>query len=155
MTYIPGGGGGSGSISTSSDVALNNPITGHALVYDAGLAKWKNASSGSSAVPIKVETAGRTLDLSDTGAYIYVEGSADKTYVMPMLADGAPPVGSTVTVRRGDGTGAVTVTATTTDYTIQAFHPLNKGNIFSLPENGTITLIHFRSNAWAVEGIYA
>lgn len=27
MTYIPGSGGGNGSIGTSSDVALNNPMT--------------------------------------------------------------------------------------------------------------------------------
>lgn len=153
MTYVPGGGGGSGSVSTSSDVALNNPATGQALIYDGALAKWINAGVYNT-IPVKVETTGRTLNSSDTGAYIYVEGAADKTYVMPMLADGAPPVGSTVTLRRGDGTGALSVAATTTDYTIQAFHPLNKGNTFSVPENGTITLIHFRSNAWAVEGVY-
>lgn len=45
MTYIPGGGGGGGAVSTSSDVALNNPENGHVLTYDASLAKWKNSSS--------------------------------------------------------------------------------------------------------------
>lgn len=43
MTYIPGGGGGGSKVSTSGDVALNNPITGHILTYDAVLAKWTNA----------------------------------------------------------------------------------------------------------------
>lgn len=41
MTYIPGGGG---KISTSQDVAMSNPTSGQALVYDAGLGKWVNGA---------------------------------------------------------------------------------------------------------------
>ncbi len=41
-----GGGGGSSSIATSTDVALNNPGDGQALTYNAGLAKWQNVSGG-------------------------------------------------------------------------------------------------------------
>lgn len=43
MTYIPGSGGGAGNISTSGDVALNNPSSGDVLSYDKSLDKWKNA----------------------------------------------------------------------------------------------------------------
>lgn len=46
MTYIPGGGsGGSSQVSTSGDVALNNPIAGDVLTYNASLAKWVNNKS--------------------------------------------------------------------------------------------------------------
>lgn len=44
MTYVPGGGSGGGSVSTSSDVALNNPLDGNALTYNASIAKWVNQS---------------------------------------------------------------------------------------------------------------
>lgn len=44
MTYIPGGGsGGGGSISGSSDVALDRPIHNHVLSYNGDLQKWQNA----------------------------------------------------------------------------------------------------------------
>lgn len=51
MTYVPGGGGGSGSVSTSSDVALNNVANNEVLTYDSVIAKWKNASVTASTVP--------------------------------------------------------------------------------------------------------
>lgn len=44
MTYIPGGGSGSGNVGTSGDVALNNPVTGDVLTYDEVLAKWTNGT---------------------------------------------------------------------------------------------------------------
>lgn len=37
-----GNGGGSGSISSASDVALNNPSNSQTLQYDTGTSKWKN-----------------------------------------------------------------------------------------------------------------
>jgi len=40
-----GGGSGSSRISTSQDVALNNPTDGQVLTYDGTLAKWKNAAA--------------------------------------------------------------------------------------------------------------
>lgn len=43
MTYIPGGSGG--SVSTSTDVALNNPAQGHVLSYDTNLSKWVNTNA--------------------------------------------------------------------------------------------------------------
>lgn len=45
MTYIPGGSGGGGQVSTSDDVALNNPATGQTLTYNASIAKWVNGVS--------------------------------------------------------------------------------------------------------------
>jgi hypothetical protein len=41
MTYIPGGGGG-GSIATSADVALNNPLDGEVLTFNSGTSLWQN-----------------------------------------------------------------------------------------------------------------
>lgn len=52
MTYIPGSGSGGGSISTSSDVALNNAADKDVLTFDAALAKWKNAPVAAAAFPL-------------------------------------------------------------------------------------------------------
>ncbi len=41
-----GSGGGSNSLSTSSDVALSNPANNEVLAYDTANSKWKNASVG-------------------------------------------------------------------------------------------------------------
>lgn len=43
MTYIPEGSGGGGSVSGSSDVALNNTVHNDILTYDGTISKWKNA----------------------------------------------------------------------------------------------------------------
>lgn len=40
-----GGSGGGGSIAGSSDVALSNPSSNHALTYDGSTNKWQNSSS--------------------------------------------------------------------------------------------------------------
>jgi hypothetical protein len=40
-----GGGGGSSSISASTDVALSNPANGQVLTYNSSLGKWQNAAS--------------------------------------------------------------------------------------------------------------
>jgi chromosome partitioning protein len=57
-----------GKVSTSQDVALNNPANGDVLTYDSSLAKWKNAAGGGGAVS---SVAGRTgavvLTASDVG----------------------------------------------------------------------------------------
>lgn len=39
-----GSGGGSGSISGSTDVALNSPANQQVLAYDSSTSKWKNAT---------------------------------------------------------------------------------------------------------------
>lgn len=43
MGFSPGG-GGSSSVGSSTDVALNNPADSEALVYDGTTGKWKNAA---------------------------------------------------------------------------------------------------------------
>lgn len=44
MGFNPGGGGGSGSISTSSDVALSSVADTQVLAYDNSSSKWTNQS---------------------------------------------------------------------------------------------------------------
>lgn len=41
------GGGGSGNIAGSTDVALNNPSNNEVLTYDTSVSKWKNSQAGS------------------------------------------------------------------------------------------------------------
>lgn len=40
-----GSGGGSASLSGSTDVALNTPANNQVLTYDSSTSKWKNAAS--------------------------------------------------------------------------------------------------------------
>ena len=47
MSYTPGGSSSGSSVGTSSDVALNNPVTSDLLTYDKSIGKWKNAPSSS------------------------------------------------------------------------------------------------------------
>src|SRR4051812_30775942 len=60
MSFGGTGGGGSGSISTSSDVALSNPGNNDVPAYDSSVGKWKN----------KTPTAGTVADGSITDAKI-------------------------------------------------------------------------------------
>lgn len=67
MTYLPGGGGNS-SVSSASDVALNNPVTGQALTFDQSIAKWVNTSvSGGGFI---------TVGLPGSGAKYIVDATA-------------------------------------------------------------------------------
>lgn len=45
-----GGGGGSSSISGSTDVALSNPSTGQVLGYNGTIGKWQNVATVSQSV---------------------------------------------------------------------------------------------------------
>lgn len=63
MTFISGAGGGNGSISASSDVALSNAVDKDTLLYDGQIQKWKNTTSAvsdGSIVKAKLETAVQT-----------------------------------------------------------------------------------------------
>ena len=42
-----GSGSGGGSIASSSDVALNNPLNNNVLTYDTSTSKWKNGTAPS------------------------------------------------------------------------------------------------------------
>ncbi len=65
-----GSGGGSGSIASSSDVALNVPTNNDVLTYDSSTSKWKNAVSaggGGAVSSVAGKTGAVTLDKSDVG----------------------------------------------------------------------------------------
>lgn len=58
MTFFPGGGG---KISTSSDVALNNPSDRQVLAFDSNLAVWKNANAAKPEDVQELQTQVETL----------------------------------------------------------------------------------------------
>jgi len=75
-----GGGGGSSSIATSTDVALSNPGDGQVLAYNGTLQKWQNtanpgAADASTISKGVVQLAG---DLGGTAAAPTVPGLASK-----------------------------------------------------------------------------
>jgi len=70
-----GGGSGSSRISTSQDVALNNPANNDVLTYDSTLGKWKNAiSTGGAVSSVAGKTGAVTLAAADVGL-----GNVDNT----------------------------------------------------------------------------
>lgn len=82
MTFIPGG--GSGSISSSSDVALNNPANQEVLSFDSSIQKWKNTNTGPNPTelgmpsnPITDSNAARPAWASPAGVICYFKTAVD------------------------------------------------------------------------------
>lgn len=61
-----GGPSSGGSISSSSDVALNSPTDSQVLTYDSGTAKWKNQTPPGASAPIVVRWDGSSWGTYDT-----------------------------------------------------------------------------------------
>jgi hypothetical protein len=64
MGYNPGG-GGSSSISSSTDVFLDNIADNETLAYDAGDSLWKNAASGGNVASVNGQTGAVILEIND------------------------------------------------------------------------------------------
>lgn len=112
MTYIPGSGGGSGSVSTSTDVALNNPQNNDALLYSSSIQKWVNgAVSGNSTIKIAGKSTSYTLALADAGTYLRMNLPSAGSLIVPTDAEVNFPIGTEVRVSQ-QGFGQITVTPT-------------------------------------------
>jgi hypothetical protein len=96
MTYIPGGGGG-GSIATSSDVALNNPADGEVLTFDSSTSLWQNApvEAGNGAfevVDLTTSGGGSAITVNMSGkndVRYFINLNANLTITISNLAMGA------------------------------------------------------------------
>lgn len=138
MTFIPGGGSGSSKISTSQDVALNNPRPGEPLVYSETLAKWVNGPVGVSSVSslenviARLEQAEARLNAIDNGSAppnpvlnLYAtpyETSVGLVWQSPNDSNVAQIVirraaGSTPPADKTVGTEVASLSSTTTSYT--------------------------------------
>lgn len=160
MTYVPGSGGGSGSVSTSSDVALNNVSNNEVLAYSSSVAKWVNAdpnslvaSGSTSTVTVKRLTAGRTLDQTDAGAYLRMEHTSGEVIItVPHSSTWNPPVGTTVTIRRrGDGTVRISSVDTATVF---LFPNPGVGTFTISATHASVTLIKIDIDGWDIEGMF-
>lgn len=61
-----GSGGGSGSVSGSSDVALSSPVTDQVLTYDGTTSKWKNKVASIPPNGVLYSTDPSTRPIADT-----------------------------------------------------------------------------------------
>lgn len=104
-----GSGGGSGSISGSSDVSLSNPADNHVLSYDTAVSKWQNKVSGGYVINAQTGTS-YTLTLSDANKFITFSNSSATTVTVPTNATAAYPIGTHINLAQL-GTGQVTVAA--------------------------------------------
>ncbi len=66
MSFNPGGGGG-GSLSGDSDVALSSPANNQVLTYNSGTAKWTNAASQGGSPTYANAPAGSTFTVLKSG----------------------------------------------------------------------------------------
>ena len=107
MSYNPGG--GSGSIASSSDVALNNPSDGQNLVYVSAAGKWENKPA-STVIKATSQTSSYTLALSDAGTVVEINSSNALSVTVPASANVAFPVGSVIEIMQA-GSGQVTIVA--------------------------------------------
>lgn len=99
MSFSTGGGGGSGSISGSTDVFLNNVADDEVLTYDSGTSKWRNEiSSGlpTGGATSQVVTKATNLDLDTEWA-----DTATLSNDVP-LGWGNPQAGTANTAARAD-----------------------------------------------------
>jgi hypothetical protein len=97
------GGGGSGGIAGSNDVALNNPVNTEVLSYDSSTSKWKNATTVTqAAVDAKQDISAK----GQANGYASLDGST----LIPrtQLGSGTPDA---TKVLFGDGTWGVPAAA--------------------------------------------
>lgn len=109
MTYVPGSGGGSGSISTSSDVALSNPQNNDNLVYNSGLQKWTNGTANSTGLlKISNKTSSHTLTLADANTYLRMNLATAGSLLVPTDAEVNFPVGTEIRFEQA-GSGQLSI----------------------------------------------
>lgn len=101
-----GGGGGSSSIGSSTDVALSNPNLNDVLTYDSSIGKWVNVSG--TQIPTVLHNADYTLQLTDAGTIIEMGSSNAMTLTVPANASVAFPVNTVIEVTQ-TGTGQVSI----------------------------------------------
>lgn len=104
-----GSGGGSGSISGSSDVSLNNPADDHILAYNTGAGKWQNKAAGGYSINAQTGTS-YTLTLADANKFITLTNASAITLTVPNNSSVAYPTGTRISFAQL-GTGQVTVVA--------------------------------------------
>lgn len=103
--------GGSGSIASSTDVALNNVINNQLLGYDTTTSKWKNVSTNDAlVVAIRSVTSSTTLILTDAMKAVEVTAASATTITIPPHASVAFPIGTVIEIVQL-GTGSVSVAA--------------------------------------------
>lgn len=110
-------GGGSNGISSASDVALSAPSTNDLLTYNAGLAKWQNASltgkaalanQGGSETISTLNATGTTILNLANGNIFNVTLTGNTTFVFSGATNGKAC--SFSLYKRQDSTGSRTVT---------------------------------------------
>jgi hypothetical protein len=143
MTYIPGGGGG-GSIATSSDVALNNPANGEVLTFDTTLNLWRNAAGR--LVPVNVQSISYRLTLADVGKAVEITSATASTITIPLNSSVAFPIGTNIDIYQ-HGTGQITV-GTDAGVTLRSH-----GSVFTLAgQYSSATLRKRGTNEWVLSG---
>ncbi len=78
------GGNGGGSIASSNDVSLSNPMANELLGYDPSTQKWKNTYGGPERVLSNVQTGNYTPVLTDEGKAIEIDSTSAQTVTIPI-----------------------------------------------------------------------
>jgi len=103
------GSGGSGSISSSTDVALNTPALNEQLVYNTSTQKWQNGPVASYLIETvrTVATSGAAQTIPDvsTATVHNITLTANCTFTFPVAT-----AGKSFTIRLTQGSGGFTAT---------------------------------------------
>jgi len=103
------GGSGSGSIGTSSDVALNAPALNEQLVYNTSTQKWQNGPVASylieSVRTVAASGAAQTIPDVSVATVHTIALSANCTFTFPTAT-----AGKSFTIRLTQGSGGYTAT---------------------------------------------
>ena len=137
-------GGGQGSVSGSSDVALNNPADSQVLSYDTSSAKWQNTTAGSYIINAQTGTA-YTLTLADTNKFITFSNAGASSLTVPNNASVAYPIGTNIKLAQ-IGAGQLTVVAAS-GVTVSADPGLKIAARY-----GGAELVKLATNSWILVG---
>lgn len=143
MAFNPGG-GGSGSISTSTDVALNTPANNQVLSYSSGTGKWVNATSPGTLNPrgaFTVSTPYAVNDLFLANGQTYRVINAHTSGGGPPSVDG-PWTNLELFAARGADGGVATVDSLPAGCTLTVF---KNGAVWpARPTNRTDIIVQWR-----------
>ena len=93
---------------------LTNVADGDTLCWDSGTSEWVNCTPG--VPPIVVSATSYTFDGTERGEILYFTANSAKAVSLPQAQDGTDFNGNWFTFVKNDGSGDITITATTSTF---------------------------------------
>ena len=100
-------------------------------------------------IPQNLQTGGYTFALTDNGKHVFNNTGGTHTFTIPANTSVAFPIGASITIVVGGGSGAVTLTTTDT----LVWYPPGTTGARTLAPNSVVTILKILSTVWVVTGV--